>query len=121
MISLLVMSFLDNFRFAFQDISLLSKKYKTWKYGEKIDNSKDIINFEWVIQKHKDFGEFFIWKANNIKYTSKDFELRSNINIIPKKWDIIESYGNEYDVIYTEKIIIEWVHDHNLAIIRLTN
>ncbi len=115
------MSFLDNFRFAFQDITLYSKNYKSWKYWEKIDNWEDIINFKWVIQKHKDFWEFFIWKANNIKYTSKDFELRSNIDVKPKKWDIIKSYDNEYDVIYTEKIIVEWIHDHNLAIIRLIN
>jgi hypothetical protein len=114
------MSFLDSFSMFFQDISLKSKTYKIGKYWEKIEESTDTQIFKWVIQKKKDFTEVKLdWE--NFAFTSKDFELRCNVDIEPKKWDIIESNWNIYNVIYVEKIVIEWVHDHNVCIIRLNN
>ena len=104
------MSFLDNFDFAFQEIILESKKYNIWKYWEKIEAWFIEKKFKWVIQAIK---------SKNTIYTSKDYEMRTNIDIEAKKWDIIRSFGNEYTVIYTERVILEGIHDHNLAIIRL--
>ena len=51
--------------------------------------------------------------------TSKDFVLRCNNDVEPQKWDKIESFWNNYDVVFCEKVIVEWIHDHNLAIIRI--
>ena len=99
------MSFLDNFDFAFQEIILESKKYNIWKYWEKIEAWFIEKKFKWVIQAIKNFSELNYWKTN--------------IDIEAKKWDIIRSFGNEYTVIYTERVILEGIHDHNLAIIRL--
>lgn len=113
------MSFLDNFKFAFQEIFLIQKKYEKWIYGENIEKSENKIKFFWVILKQKDFSENFLAKANNLAFTLKDWALRCNTDIEPKKWDKIESFWTFYEVIFTEKIIVEWKHDHNLAIIRV--
>lgn len=113
------MSFLDNFDFAFQEIILESKKYNIWKYWEKIEAWFIEKKIKWVIQAIKNFSELNYWKSKNTIYTSKDYEMRTNIDIEAKKWDIIRSFGNEYTVIYTERVILEGIHDHNLAIIRL--
>lgn len=113
------MSFLDNFEFAFQEIILHRKNYVKNKYWENIEENIEKITFEWVILKQKDFSENFLAKANNIAFTLKDWALRCNIDIEPKKWDLIESFWTFYEVIFTEKIIVEWEHDHNLAIIRV--
>lgn len=116
------MSFLDNFSFAFQTISLFSKNYTIWKYWEKIESWEIKTDFEWVIQKKKDFSEVFLDDNKNLKFTSMDFEVRSPVNIIPKKWDRIETNGLSYIVIYPyPPVIIEWKHDHNVCIIRLND
>jgi hypothetical protein len=119
------MSFLDSFSMFFQNITLKSKSYIIWKYGEKIENWESIKNFRWVIQKKRDYMEAKLFGNRgdwwNLVFTSKDFELRCNVNIEPKKWDIIEGSGNIYNVIYVEKVVIEWVHDHNVCIIRLND
>lgn len=116
------MSFLDNFSFAFQDVSLFSKTYTTWKYWDKIESSEVKTDFKWVIQKKKDFSEVFIDDNKNLKFTSMDFELRSQSNISPKKWDRIESNGLSYNVIYPYPPVIIWgKHDHNVCIIRLND
>ncbi len=115
------MSFLDNFSWAFQDIVLVSKIYEEWKYWEKKESSTTRTSFRWVIQKIKYFTDLFLWDDNKIRLTSNDFELRCNVDINPKKWDDIISHNNTYFVIYTEKVIIKWKHDHNICVIRLIN
>lgn len=113
------MSFLNNFRFAFQEIILHKKSYKKNKYWEEIEENVEKINFKWVILKQKDFVANFLWKSNNVNFTTKDWCLRCEVEIEPKKWDKIESFGIFYEVIFVEKIIVEGKHDHNLAIIRV--
>lgn len=112
------MSFLDNFSFAFQSIELRQKTYTENKYGESVANQCSSSFFQWVIQKKKDMMELSLDTKKNMQYTSKDYVLRSNVDITPKKWDTIVSMGNTYFVVFTEKVIIEWIHDHNLSIIR---
>jgi hypothetical protein len=113
------MSFLDEFSFAFQEIKLFTKNTTTWKYGEKIKISETRTIFLWVIQEKKDFAQYLL--AKNLWLTTKDFELRCPNNIVPKKWDRVESFWNSYEVIYYEPVIIDWEQDHNLAIVRLNN
>lgn len=113
------MSFLDEFEFAFQDITLFSKTTEVWKYGENIKTWETEIDFLWVIQEKKDFSQYFLEK--NLWLTTKDFELRCPNNINPKKWDRVENFENSYEIVYTEPVIIDWEQDHNLAIIRLNN
>jgi hypothetical protein len=115
------MSFLDNFSWAFQDIKLFVKTSTPWKYWEEIVTWEIETSFLWVIQEKKDFSQYFIEKNENLGYSSKDFELRCPSNIIPKKWDRIESSWNSYNVIYFESVIIEWNIDHNTCTLRLNS
>lgn len=115
------MSFLDEFEFAFQDITLFSKQTEVWKYWEDIKTWETQTTFRWVIQEIKDFSQNFLDKNKNLGFISKDFELRCNTEIILKKWDKIESFENTYDIIYVEPQIINWEQDHVMAIIRLKN
>lgn len=118
------MTFLDNFSFAFQDIELISKWYKLWKYWENIhDKNLDIVtSFKWVIQKKKDFIDWYLDKNNLFKFTSMDFSLRCPNNILAAVWDVIKSNNLEYEVVYVyPPVMIEWVHDHNLYVIRFNN
>lgn len=113
------MSFLDNFSFAFQKISLIRDIFEEWIYGEKKKKWEYKKDFLWVIQKDKNFSEVnFDWNKHYVM-TSKDFVLRCNNDVEPQKWDKIESFWNNYDVVFCEKVIVEWIHDHNLAIIRI--
>lgn len=113
------MSFLDNFSFAFQNITLHSKEYIMWKYGENIENWESNTDFLWIIQEKSSFKELAYDTIKNLDFTSKDFELRSPSNISPQKGDTIESNWNNYMVIYPEKVMINWEVDHNITIIRL--
>lgn len=113
------MSFLDNFSWAFQNITLNSKNYIKWKYGENIENWGENIDFLGIIQEKWSFKEFSYDSKKNLEFTSKDFELRSPIEISPKKGDTIISNWNNYNVIYPEKVMVDWKVDHNITIIRL--
>lgn len=113
------MSFLNNFSFAFQKITLIKNIFSIWEYWEKVKVWEEETIFKWVILKEKNFSEFSFDENWHYKMTRKDWALRCNTNIEPKKWDRIESFWTFYEVIFTEKIIVEWEHDHNLAIIRI--
>jgi hypothetical protein len=115
------MSFLDNFSWAFQNIILKSKSYTEWKYGENIENWEENIDFLGIIQEKGNFWEFAYDSSKNLQFTSKDFELRSPVNISPKKGDVIINNWNNYHVIYPEKVMVDWEIDHNITIIRLIN
>ncbi len=116
------MTFLDSFSFAFQSIDWFEIVYKNWKYWEKIKDFENKTTFKWIIQKKKDFSEAFLDDNKMLKFTSMDFELRSPINILPKKWDRIESNWFIYDVIYVyTPVLIDWKNDHNVCIIRLND
>lgn len=115
------MSFLDEFEFAFQDITLFSKVTTTGKYWEDIKTWETETHFQWVIQEIKNFSQNFLDKNKNLGFTSKDFELRCNNEIIPKKWDRVESFWNSYEIIYVEPQTINWEQDHIMAIIRLND
>jgi hypothetical protein len=116
------MSFLDEFEFAFQDIKLFSKITSVWKYWENIKTWETQTDFRWVIQEIKDFSKNFLDNNKNLWFTSKDFEMRCNNEIIPKKWDRIEdNYWSSYDVIFVEIQPINWEQDHVRSIIRLNN
>lgn len=113
------MSFLDNFSWAFQDITLNSKSYIEWKYGENIENWVNETPFKWIIQEQWKFWEFSYDSNKNLQFTSKDFELRSPVWISPKKGDTITSNWNNYNVVYPDKVMVNWEVDHNITIIRL--
>lgn len=116
------MSFLDQFEFAFQDIKLYSKTTNVWKYGEKITSWETTTQFRWVILEIKQVWQYFLDKNKNLWFTSKDFELRCNNNIIPKKWDTIEdSFWNLYNVIYSQPQVVDGLQDHIISIIRLND
>lgn len=115
------MSFLDEFEFAFQEITLFSKQTEIWKYWEEIKTWETESVFKWVIQEIKDFSKHFLDKNKNIGFTSKDFELRCNKSIVPKKGDRVESFWNSYDIVYVEPQIINGEQDHIMAIIRLND
>lgn len=115
------MSFLDEFEFAFQEIKLFSKITTIWKYWEDIKTWETETIFSGVIQEKKDFSQNFLDKNKNIWFTSKDFELRCNNGVLPKKWDIVESFWNSYQVIYVEPQFIDGEQDHIMAIIRIND
>ena len=115
------MSFLDSFSMFFQDIILVSLQYEEWKYGEKIEDWDIKTDFQWIIQEKWKFWEHSFDNWKNITFTSKDYELRSPVEIKPKKWDRIESNWNVYEVIYPDIVMMDWEIDHNVTIIRLSD
>lgn len=116
------MGFLDNFSFAFQNITLFSKSYTEWKYWENIEGPETQTDFQGVIQKKKDYSDVFLDNNKNIRFTSMDFSLRCPVAISAKKWDRITCSWLEYNVIYPyPPVMINWVHDHNVCIIRLND
>lgn len=112
------MSFLDNFSFAFVNISAKIKKYSENKYWEKIENWNNTINFKWIIQQKKDFSKFYFdnnqdWR--NLTGTTQDFILRTPKEITINIWDAVSSYWINYIVNYVyPPVIIEGVIDHNI-------
>ena len=113
------MSFLDNFRFAFQNITWKQVSVQKNKYWEDIEDTFENIVFEWIIlEKSQGLENFLRWN-NLIQYNSKDFMLYSPTLIFPNKTDKITLNWNEYNVIFREKIYIDWIHDHNKSILRL--
>ncbi|PZM85065.1 hypothetical protein DLH72_02185 [Candidatus Gracilibacteria bacterium] len=113
------MSFLSNFSFAFQKISLIKDIFEEGEYGEKKKIGIEKKDFLGVIQREKNFSEISFDENGHFKMNSRNYTLRCNTKIEPRKGDIIESFGDRYDVISVEKVIIEGKHDHNMAIIKM--
>ena len=113
------MSFLDNFSSTFQEITWKRVTNQTNKYWENIEDTHQNTVFKWIILEKSQGLENFIKSNNLIQYNSKDFILYSPIEIFPNKTDKITLNWNEYNVIFREKIYIDWNHDHNQSIIRL--
>lgn len=112
------MSFLDNFSFAFQEIILKQKIFAKNDYGEPVENSENIKNFLGIIQENKNIWQTFADEKNLLKIHTADAIMRTNIDIEAKINDEVESFWTKYLVTFTKKVIIEGVHDHNLAFLK---
>jgi len=112
------MAFLDNFKRAFQDIVLYKKQYSTNKYWEKVENGLITENIQWVLQERKAPAIVNFDKNKSVSSIEKEFELRVSADIEINKNDEIEANWNKYKVVYVEKVIVNWNHDHNLAIVK---
>ncbi len=112
------MAFLDNFSFAFQDIIWKEKIYNTWKYWEKIQQNEIEHNFKWIILERGKFSNFSLDQNNLIIVWEKEYELRSPLDIKPKKWDIIIRDSNSFRVEFVETIMFNWEKDHILSILK---
>jgi len=116
------MAFIDNFSFAFQEIILESFTKSLNKYWENVKDSSSQVLFKWIIlEKWISIWENFLDKGKLLGFTSKEYELYSKILVLPKKWDKIILDWNIFEVIFVEKVYINWKHDHNKSILRFIN
>lgn len=112
------MSFLDNFSFAFQKISLTEKKLIQNDFGEPISGIENSIHFMGIIQTNKNISQDFPDGKNLLKMHEAEAIMRTNTDILPKISDEVESFETKYRVIFVQKVIIEGSHDHNLAFLK---
>lgn len=112
------MSFLDNFSFAFQEITLFSKNFVKNEYWESVEWNKKSTTFLGIIQENKNINHYFADEKSLLKIHSADALMRTNIDISPQINDEVESFGTKYLVTFSKKVIIEWIHDHNLAFLK---
>lgn len=116
------MAFIDNFNFAFQNIILESYVKNTNKYWEDVKSSSTQVSFKWIIlEKWLNIWDNFLDSAKLLGFTSKDYELYSNKDLLPKKWDRIILDDNIFEVVFSSKVYMNKEHDHNKSILRFIN
>jgi len=116
------MAFIDNFSFAFQDITLESITKGLNKYWEKVKYSWTRILFKWIIlERWKSINDDSLDSAWQLGFTSKEYELYSRTDTLPNKWDKVLQETNTFEVIFVEKVYMNKKHDHNKSILRFIN
>jgi len=116
------MAFIDNFSFAFQEITLESYTKNLNKYWEKVKDSSSQILFKWIIlERWRSINDDSLDRGWQLGFTSKEYELYSKVDILPNKWDKIILDNNIFEVIFVEKVYMNKKHDHNKSILIFVN